>query len=52
MQIYALCALDGIARHRGKLTEVLTALNASANHGILLQILRNISQDSTNGKYC
>ncbi|KAI9270590.1 hypothetical protein BDA99DRAFT_478483 [Phascolomyces articulosus] len=48
MQVYALCALDGVARHRGKLSEVLTALNASANHGVLLQILRKISQDSTN----
>ncbi|KAI8145482.1 hypothetical protein BJV82DRAFT_39092 [Fennellomyces sp. T-0311] len=46
MQMYALCALDGVARHRGKLSEVLTALNASANHGVLLQMLRKIMQES------
>lgn len=33
-------AFDGIARHRNKLSEVLTALNASANHGTIMQILR------------
>ena len=49
MQVYALCALDGVARHRGKLSEVLTALNASANHGVLLQVLRKVTQES-NGK--
>lgn len=47
MQAYALSALDGIAKHRGKLSEVLTALNASANHGVLLQILRKINQETS-----
>jgi E3 ubiquitin-protein ligase HUWE1 len=39
--------LDGIARHRTKVTEVLAAFNASANHGILLHILRQLCQPST-----
>ena len=35
-------ALDGISRYRSKLTEVLTAINASANHGVLLYVLRRV----------
>ena len=44
VQTYALYALDGIARHRTKVTEVLATFNASANHGILLHILRQLVQ--------
>ncbi|KAK4518814.1 ribosomal RNA biogenesis protein rrp5 [Mucor velutinosus] len=40
IQTYVLYALDGIARHRNKLSEVLIAVNASANHGTMMQILR------------
>ncbi|GAA5804113.1 hypothetical protein HPULCUR_009599 [Helicostylum pulchrum] len=47
IQTYALYALDGIARHRTKVTEVLTAFNASVNHGVLLHILRQFSQGTT-----
>lgn len=52
VQTAALYALDAIARHRNKLNEVLTAVNASANHGTLLFILRKVtvameSEDST-----
>ncbi|KAI7890813.1 uncharacterized protein EV154DRAFT_421482, partial [Mucor mucedo] len=47
IQTYALYALDGIARHRTKVTEVLSAFNASANHGILLHLLRQFSQGTT-----
>ncbi|KAJ2962784.1 hypothetical protein NQZ79_g2089 [Umbelopsis isabellina] len=52
VQTAALYALDAIARHRNKLSEVLTAVNASANHGTLLFILRKVtvameSEDST-----
>ncbi|KAI8364986.1 hypothetical protein EDC96DRAFT_443776, partial [Choanephora cucurbitarum] len=43
IQTYALYALDGISRHRNKLSEVVTAVNASANHGPLMQILRKIN---------
>ncbi|KAI9321546.1 hypothetical protein BX666DRAFT_2072991 [Dichotomocladium elegans] len=46
VQTYSLCALDGIARHHGKLTEVLAAFNVSANHGILMHILRKINSDT------
>jgi E3 ubiquitin-protein ligase HUWE1 len=42
--------LDGIARHRTKVTEVLSAFNASANHGVLMHILRQFSQ-GTKGRY-
>jgi E3 ubiquitin-protein ligase HUWE1 len=47
-----LYALDAIARHRSKLSEVLTAANASANHGTLLYILRKVTvaMDSDDGK--
>ncbi|KAI8362820.1 hypothetical protein BD560DRAFT_448756 [Blakeslea trispora] len=44
VQTYALYALDGIARHRAKVTEVLATFNASANHGVLLHILRQLVQ--------
>ncbi|KAG1159830.1 hypothetical protein G6F37_004533 [Rhizopus arrhizus] len=46
IQTYALYALDAIARHRIKLAEVLNALNAAANHGILLHTLRRLSNES------
>jgi E3 ubiquitin-protein ligase HUWE1 len=45
-----LYALDGIARHRGKVTEVLSAFNASANHGVLLHILRQLTHQQQHGK--
>jgi E3 ubiquitin-protein ligase HUWE1 len=47
-----LYALDAIGRHRSKLSEVLTAVNASANHGTLLYILRKVTvaMDSEDGK--
>ncbi|KAI8368284.1 uncharacterized protein BYT42DRAFT_522115 [Radiomyces spectabilis] len=47
VQTYALFALDAIARHRSKLSEILTAFNASANHGPLLHILRHINTDKS-----
>lgn len=47
IQTYALYALDGIARHRSKVTEVLNAFNASANHGILMHILRQLSGETS-----
>ncbi|CAO3595638.1 unnamed protein product [Absidia cylindrospora] len=43
VQTYALYALDAISRHRTKLNEILHAFNASANHGTLLHILRQIN---------
>ncbi|KAG1116143.1 hypothetical protein G6F42_013768 [Rhizopus arrhizus] len=47
IQTYALYALDGIARHRSKVTEVLAAFNASANHGVLLHLLRQLCQSTS-----
>jgi E3 ubiquitin-protein ligase HUWE1 len=35
--------LDAIARHRNKLSDTLSAINASANHGIIMQILRKVN---------
>ncbi|ORE21321.1 hypothetical protein BCV71DRAFT_241689 [Rhizopus microsporus] len=43
IQTFVFYALDAITRHRNKLSEILTAINASANHGILMQILRRVS---------
>lgn len=37
--------MDGITRHRNKLSEVLTAVNASANHGTMMQILRKTNSN-------
>ncbi|OZJ01676.1 hypothetical protein BZG36_05393, partial [Bifiguratus adelaidae] len=43
VQTAALYALDGLARHRSKTSEILTSLNASANHGTLLYLLRKVA---------
>ncbi|KAF9096459.1 hypothetical protein BGX23_011187 [Mortierella sp. AD031] len=40
LQTAALFALDGLAHLRNKQADVLTAVNASASHGILLYMLR------------
>ncbi|CAG8441327.1 3125_t:CDS:10 [Ambispora gerdemannii] len=45
IQTVAFYALDGISRYRSKLGEALTAINASANHGVLLYLLRRIIAD-------
>ncbi|CAG8766933.1 5759_t:CDS:2, partial [Acaulospora morrowiae] len=45
IQTVSFFALDGISRYRSKLGEVLTAINASANHGILLYVLRRVIAD-------
>ncbi|EIE81892.1 hypothetical protein RO3G_06597 [Rhizopus delemar RA 99-880] len=48
LQTFAFYALDAIARHRNKLSDTLSAINASANHGIIMQILRKVN---TNEEY-
>ncbi|RIA89170.1 hypothetical protein C1645_825193 [Glomus cerebriforme] len=48
IQTVAFYALDGISRYRSKLGEVLSAINASANHGILLYVLRRVIADLDN----
>ncbi|CAI2172902.1 16430_t:CDS:10, partial [Funneliformis geosporum] len=45
IQTVAFYALDGISRYRSKLSEVLSAINAAANHGILLYVLRRVIAD-------
>ncbi|CAG8537775.1 15360_t:CDS:10, partial [Funneliformis caledonium] len=45
IQTVAFYALDGISRYRSKLGEVLSAINAAANHGILLYVLRRVIAD-------
>ncbi|KAH8119411.1 hypothetical protein DFH11DRAFT_1782299 [Phellopilus nigrolimitatus] len=41
----ALAALDALARYRGKITEVLGAVNAGVNHGILMSLFRKTVSD-------
>jgi E3 ubiquitin-protein ligase HUWE1 len=49
----ALFALDGLAHLRNKQADVLTAVNASASHGILLYMIRKTVSglDSDAGRY-
>ncbi|KAJ3416767.1 hypothetical protein HDV05_000141 [Chytridiales sp. JEL 0842] len=42
LQTAALYALEGMLKHRSHVTEVLTALNASANHGLLMFLIRKL----------
>ncbi|KAI8817902.1 uncharacterized protein EV422DRAFT_196979 [Fimicolochytrium jonesii] len=42
LQAASLYALDSLAHHRARLSEILTAVNASANHGILMFVLRKV----------
>jgi E3 ubiquitin-protein ligase HUWE1 len=41
VQTAALAALDALARYRGRITEVLGAVNAGVAHGILMAMLRH-----------
>lgn len=45
VQTAAVFALDALARYRGKMGEVLGAVNAGVNHGILMSLLRKSVQD-------
>ncbi|KAL4252810.1 UPL family protein [Abortiporus biennis] len=40
IQTAAIAALDALGRYKGKIQEVLTAVNAGVNHGILMALLR------------
>lgn len=40
VQTAAVAALDAMARYRSKIQDVLTAVNAGVNHGILMALLR------------
>ena len=45
VQTAAIAALDALARYRGKIQEVLTAVNAGVNHGILMALFRKTVSD-------
>ncbi|KAK3827071.1 MAG: hypothetical protein J3R72DRAFT_374295 [Linnemannia gamsii] len=53
VQTVALFALDGLAHLRNRQPDVLTAINASASHGVLLYALRKITAglDSEDAPY-
>ncbi|KZO98855.1 hypothetical protein CALVIDRAFT_495662 [Calocera viscosa TUFC12733] len=40
IQVAALAALDGLARYKNRITEVMGAINAGVSHGILMSTLR------------
>ena len=42
VQTAAIAALDSLARYKNKLQEVLTAVNAGVNHGILMALVRTM----------
>ena len=42
VQTAAIAALDALARYKSKVQEVLTAVNAGVNHGILLALVRKM----------
>ncbi|TFK44714.1 hypothetical protein BDQ12DRAFT_730740 [Crucibulum laeve] len=48
VQTAALAALDSLARYRNKIQEVLTAVNAGVNHGILMALFRKTVADVAN----
>ncbi|KAF9012343.1 hypothetical protein BDQ17DRAFT_1232733 [Cyathus striatus] len=48
VQTAAISALDAMARYRNKMQEVLTAVNAGVNHGILMALFRKMVSDVTN----
>jgi E3 ubiquitin-protein ligase HUWE1 len=45
VQTAAIAALDALARYRNKIQEVLTAINAGVNHGILMALVRKTIAD-------
>jgi E3 ubiquitin-protein ligase HUWE1 len=42
IQTAAISALDAMARYRHRLAEVISAINASANHGVLMSLFRSM----------
>ncbi|KAJ8696871.1 E3 ubiquitin-protein ligase tom1 [Pleurotus ostreatus] len=48
VQTAAIAALDALARYRSKAQEILAAVNAGVNHGILLALVRKTVADVTN----
>jgi len=50
IQTAAIAALDALARYRNKIQEVLTAVNAGVNHGILMALVRKTVSEVGNVK--
>ncbi|EGN99872.1 hypothetical protein SERLA73DRAFT_88605 [Serpula lacrymans var. lacrymans S7.3] len=48
VQTAAIAALDALGRYRNKVQEVLTAVNAGVNHGILMALFRKTVADVAN----
>lgn len=48
VQTTAIAALDALARYRGKIQEVLAAINAGVNHGILMGLIRKTVAEVAN----
>jgi E3 ubiquitin-protein ligase HUWE1 len=48
VQTAAIAALDALARYRNRMQEVLTAVNAAVNHGILMGLFRKTVNDVAN----
>lgn len=48
VQTAAIAALDSLARYRSKNQEVLTAINAGVNHGIIMSLFRKTIADVAN----
>lgn len=48
VQTAAIAALDALARYGNKIQEVLTAVNAGVNHGVLMAIVRKTVADVAN----
>jgi E3 ubiquitin-protein ligase HUWE1 len=48
VQTAAIAALDGMGRYRTKIQELLTAVNAGINHGIIMSLLRRTVSDIAN----
>ncbi|KAF8906522.1 hypothetical protein CPB84DRAFT_1675694 [Gymnopilus junonius] len=48
VQTAAVAALDALARYKNKVQEVLTAVNAGVNHGILMGLVRSMVAEVAN----
>jgi len=51
VQTAAIAALDALARYRNRIQEVLTAVNAGVNHGILMALVRKTVGDVANEEF-
>ncbi|KAJ4356260.1 E3 ubiquitin-protein ligase tom1 [Didymosphaeria variabile] len=42
LQTYALCALEALAKHKSKSSDICTALSVNVNHGVLFYVVRKL----------